>query len=156
MQDVGDQLDGMGLRYVGVGAALQDRDRAAGFDDAAEQQVLWDVSAWRAAQPTLPPVVLTLLTLYEATARQDWPTVARASEDLLSGKAELTPAGVKEQALVLGMLAGLALGEADAVQARETRWAATVPMGTLADSRRFLRAWESGGEPVCAAAQAKR
>jgi spermidine synthase len=123
---------------------------------AAEQQVLWDVAAWRAAQPTLPPVVLTLLTLYEATARQDWPTVARTSEDVLSGKAELTPAGVKEQALVLGMLAGLAQGEADAVQARESRWAATVPMGTLADSRRFLRAWESGGEPVCAAARAKR
>ena len=80
----------------------------------------------------------------------------KVTECLTEHKAELTPAGVKEQALVLGMLAGLALGEADAVQARETRWAATVPMGTLADSRRFLRAWESGGETVCAAAQAKR
>lgn len=123
---------------------------------AAEQRVLWDPDAWRKAQPSLPSGALTLLTLYDAVARQDWPTAERASEDFLADKVEPTPAGVKEQALVLGMLAGLAQGEKDAVQTRETRWGKAVPMSALADTRRFLLAWEAGGEPVCAATQARR
>jgi hypothetical protein len=121
---------------------------------ADEQRDLWDPAAWRRAQPALPSGAQTLLTLYDAVARQDWPTAGQAAEDFLADKVEPTPQGIKEQALVLGMLAGLAQGEADAVQAREARWGGSVPMSSLADARRFLQAWESGGEAVCAGRRA--
>jgi spermidine synthase len=120
---------------------------------AAEQQALWDPAAWRKAQPGLSPGMLELLTLYDATARRDWPAVDQAATRLLDGALDHAPAGVKEQALVLGMLADLALGRPDAVRSREARWGARVPPGSQAEVRRFLKAWEEGGEPVCAAAR---
>ena len=39
VQDMGDEPDGMGRRDIGVLPALQDGDRAAGLDDAAEEPV---------------------------------------------------------------------------------------------------------------------
>lgn len=120
---------------------------------ADEQQALWDPAAWRKAQPGLSPGLLELLTLYDAAARRDWPVVDQAATRLLNGALDPAPAGAKEQALVLGMLAGLALGQPDAVLSREVRWGAQVPPGPQAENRRFLKAWEDGGEPVCAAAR---
>jgi spermidine synthase len=118
---------------------------------ADEQQALWDPAAWRKAQPGLSKGMLELLTLYDATARRDWAVVDASATRLLDGALNAAPDGVKEQALVLGMLAGLALGQPDAVLSHETRWGKAVPMGSLAESRRFLKAWEEGREPVCAA-----
>lgn len=119
---------------------------------ADEQQALWDPAAWRKAQPALSPGMLELLTLYDATARRDWAVIDQSATRLLEGALDPAPAGVKEQALVLGMLAGLALGQPEAVQSREARWADKVPPASQAEVRRFLRAWEEGGEQVCAAA----
>lgn len=123
-----------------------------GHLDAADQRAIWDPAAWRQAQPALPAGVQTLLTLYDATARRDWPLVQQAAEQILDGSVEPAPAGLKEQVLVLAMLAGLAQGEADAVLSREVRWGPQIPRGALADARRFMAAWEQGGERACAAA----
>ncbi|MBI3349254.1 MAG: hypothetical protein HY020_18845 [Burkholderiales bacterium] len=116
---------------------------------AADQQALWDPVAWRRAQPNLPPGVVEQLTLYDAVARQDWPVVDKSAERLLNGALDHAPPSLKEQVLVLGMLAGLAQHQPDAVLSREVRWGSLVPPGTLADARRFLSAWEDGREPVC-------
>ena len=118
---------------------------------ATEQKAFWDLTAWRKARPDLPSGAIELLTLYDATARQDWPAVDKAAERILSGTVDPAPAGIKEQVLVLGMLAGLAQHQPDAVLSREVRWDSLVPKGPLADARRFMKAWEEGGEPACAA-----
>jgi len=123
---------------------------------AEEQQALWDPMAWRKARPDLPTGALELMTLYDAVVRQDWPAADRAAERILSGAVEPAPNGIKEQALVLGMLAGLAQGQTDAVLTREVRWGSQVPAGVLADERRFLKAWSDGQEPACAARQPAR
>ncbi|MFN3304091.1 MAG: fused MFS/spermidine synthase [Roseateles sp.] len=126
-----------------------------GHLDAADQRAFWDPAAWRQAQPALPTGVVALLTLYDATARRDWPAAQQAAEQILNGGVEPAPAGLKEQVLVLAMLAGLAQGEADAVLSREVRWGPQIPMGPLAHARRFMAAWEQGGERACAAAAAR-
>jgi spermidine synthase len=118
---------------------------------AEQQQALWDPASWRKARPDLPDGVVELLTLYDATARADWPAAERAAERILSGAVQPSPAGIKEQVLVLSTLAGLAQGQADAVSNRESRWGQQIPFGQLADARRFMKAWVDGGEPVCAA-----
>ncbi|RZJ07060.1 MAG: spermine synthase [Rubrivivax sp.] len=125
--------------------------RTLGLVAAAEQQTLWDPAAWRAAQPDLAPNVHELMTLYDAVIREDWRVVDRAVKRILSGAVDPVPNGLKEQALVLGMLAGLAQQQPSAVVMREARWGGMVPMGSLAEARRFLKAWEAGHEPVCAA-----
>lgn len=118
---------------------------------ADEQQALWDPGVWRKARPDLPSGVIELLSLYDATARQDWPAVDRAAERILGGTVDPAPAGIKGQVLVLSMLAGLAQGQPDAVLSREVRWGSQIPANALPDVRRFLKAWEEGHEPACAA-----
>ncbi|MGM9480431.1 fused MFS/spermidine synthase [Roseateles sp. NT4] len=118
---------------------------------AVDQQALWDPAEWRKARPDLPPNVEMLLRLFEATTRKDWPTVEKTASAILDGAVEPIPVGVKEQALVLSMLAGLAQGQQDVVKSREARWGGRVPFGAYADQRRFIKAWEEGREPVCAA-----
>ncbi|RZI98671.1 MAG: hypothetical protein EOP39_26825 [Rubrivivax sp.] len=118
---------------------------------AAEQQGLWDPVAWRKARPDLPTGVVELLTLYDAAARRDWANVDRAAERILGGTVDPSPAEIKEQVLVLSMLAGLAQRQPDAVLTREVRWGSQVRAGALADTRRFMKAWADGQEPVCAA-----
>lgn len=142
--------DGLLIHAANLAQAL------LGHVDAAEQRALWDPVAWRKARPDLPDGVIELLTLYDATARQDWPAVDKAAERVLSGAVEPTPSGLKEQALVLGMLAGLAQGQPDAVLTREARWGKEVPLGALGDMRRFMKAWTDGQEPVCAAELGKK
>jgi len=122
-----------------------------GHVTAADQQALWDPLAWRKARPDLPTGVVELMTLYDATARQDWPAVDKAAARILDGAVEPTPVGIKEQVLVLSMLAGLALNQPDAVLTREVRWGSRVPEGGLGDMRRFMKAWSDGHEAVCAA-----
>jgi hypothetical protein len=118
---------------------------------ARDQQAFWDPVVWQRARPGLSTGTLALLTLYDATARRDWPAAHTAAERILSGAVAPAPSGIKEQVLVLDMLAGLALGQADAVSQRESRWGRDIPMGSLAATRRFLKSWEDGREPVCAA-----
>lgn len=118
---------------------------------AAEQQGLWDPVAWRKARPDLPTGVVELLTLYDAAARGDWAAADKAAERILGGAVDPSPVEIKEQVLVLSMLAGLAQGQPDAVLTREVRWGSQVRAGALAGTRRFLKAWSDGQEPVCAA-----
>lgn len=127
-----------------------------GHVQAAEQQALWDPAAWRKARPDLPSGVVELFTLYDATARRDWAAVDKAAERILGGAVAPTPSGLKEQVLVLSMLAGLAQGQADAVLTREVRWGSQVPFGALGDTRRFMKVWSDGREPVCAAQPGER
>lgn len=118
---------------------------------ATDQEVFWNPAAWVKAQPKLPSGVTTLLTLYDAVARQAWPAAEQAAELILDGRVEPAPSGIKEQVLVLSMLAVAAQGKPDAALSREARWGALVPAGALGDIRRFIKAWEDGGEKVCAA-----
>lgn len=117
----------------------------------ADQEIFWSPAAWLKAQPRLPSGVTTLLTLYDAIARQDWPAAEHAAELILDGRVEPAPSGIKEQVLVLNMLAVAAQGKPDAAISREARWGATVPQGALGELRRFIKAWQDGGEKVCAA-----
>ncbi|WP_457442382.1 fused MFS/spermidine synthase [Roseateles sp. P5_E4] len=118
---------------------------------AAEQHGLWDPVAWRKARPDLPDGVMELLTLYDAAARGDWRVVDKAAERILDGTVQPSPAGLKEQVLMLSMLAGLAQGQPDALQTREARWGQQIPVAAFGDMRRFIQAWVAGKEPVCAA-----
>lgn len=118
---------------------------------AAQQQPLWDPAMWRKARPDLPDGVVELLQLYDATAHADWAAAERAAERILNGVVKPSPAGIREQVLVLSTLAGLAQGQNDAVANRESRWGQQIPFGPLADARRFMKAWSDGRETACAA-----
>ncbi|MDR7332480.1 hypothetical protein [Roseateles asaccharophilus] len=118
---------------------------------AADQQMFWDTATWRKAHPAMPSGALELLALYEATARRDWAAAEKAADRILAGQVAPSPQGVKEQVLVLSMLAGLAQGQPQAVRQREARWGRNVPGGAQAEIRRFLSAWEAGGERTCLA-----
>lgn len=120
---------------------------------AKEQRDLWDPAAWVRAQPKLPAGLTTLLTLYDAVARQDWPVAERAAELILDNKVTPTASGMREQVLVLSMLAVAAQGQPGAAASREARWGHRIPLGNLADARRFIKAWEDGAEKVCAASR---
>lgn len=126
-----------------------------GHVDGADQQALWDVAAWRRARPELSPRMVQLLGLYESVARQDWKLVQDSARQLLTKPPGPMPSALNEQVLVLGMLAGLAQGQADAVGSWEAQWGAQIPPSALADARQFLKAWESGGERACAATPAR-
>ncbi|WP_394509974.1 fused MFS/spermidine synthase [Roseateles sp. DXS20W] len=146
-QQAGTPLDGDSLLVYAANIA----NEVLAHVPAADQQPMWDVQAWRKARPALPDGVATLLKLYDATARHDWPEAERAAELILAGRVQPAPSGIKEQVLVLGMLAGAAQDQSDAVRSRESRWGSQVPPGALGELRRFLKAWEDGGEKVCAA-----
>jgi spermidine synthase len=122
-----------------------------GHVDGADQLPLWDVAAWRRAQPGLSPRTLEVLGLYESVSRKDWPEVGKRSRSLLTQPPGPMPPALNEQILVLGMLSGLAQGKTDAVRSWESQWAAQIPPAGLADARRFLAAWEAGGERACTA-----
>lgn len=118
---------------------------------AEEQHALWDPQAWKKAQPGMPSGALTQLSLYDAISRKDWDAAERAAELLLDGRVDPAPSGIKEQVLVLSMLAAAGQGKPQPVLSRETRWGAQIPHGSLRELRQFLKAWEDGGEKVCAA-----
>ncbi|MCE4555887.1 hypothetical protein [Pelomonas cellulosilytica] len=118
----------------------------------AEQHALWDQAGWRREHPDLPTKVHDQLALYDATVQRDWPAAEAAASRLLARPAAELPPALREQALVLGMLAGKAQGQAAAVRDWEARWGTAVPAGPFGATRRFLKAWEDGGERACAAA----
>ena len=119
----------------------------------ADQLPLWDPAAWKRAHPDLPPLLHDQLSLYDAFARRQWPAVESAAQRVLSLPVNQVPAGLREQALVLDMLAGMAQGKPHAVRDGEARWGAQVPPAAQAEARRFMKAWEDGHEPVCSAHQ---
>lgn len=146
-QQPGVPLDAEALTFYAANLA----QRTLGHLAPTDQQALWDPNRWRKAHPDLPTGTAELLGLYDAVARQDWRQVDQSVARLLDGVVAPVPAAVKEQVLVLGMLAGLAQRQPDAVRTREVRWGSMIAMSSQADARRFLKAWEDGGEKACAA-----
>lgn len=123
---------------------------------AEAQLPLWDAAEWRKAQPSLPSGAITLLSLYQAAAQKRWADADLLATAILEGTVTPRPDGIREQVLVLSMLAGMAQGQADAVKVREARWGHQIPPGSQAELRSFLNAWEADREPVCAAAALNR
>lgn len=117
----------------------------------AEQHGLWDLDGWTHAHPDLPPLLRDQLSLYDAFTRQQWQAAEQAAQRLLTAPAAQVPVGLREQALTLGMLAGMAQRQTHAVRDWEARWGAHIPPAGLADARRFMKAWEDDGQPACVA-----
>lgn len=116
-----------------------------------DQRLLWDLDGWTRAHPDMPPTLRDQLSLYDAFTRQQWQVAQQAAQRLLTFPASQVPIGLREQALTLGMLAGMTQRQPHVVRDWEDRWGVQIPPASLADARRFMRAWENGGEPVCAA-----
>lgn len=112
---------------------------------------LWNLESWQADMPNLEAGQLAQLRLYSAMSQSDWPSATTQAGLLLGSDASRIPAPLREQYLILGMLASMAQGESMAVAGWEQRHGRKVERSTMAGLRDFLAAWEAGQERACVA-----
>jgi hypothetical protein len=121
-----------------------------GHLDAELQKSLWNASDWRRTIPGMTSNHVAQIELYAAMASADWTTAAAKARHLLGRDGGNATPRLREQYLVLGILASLAGGERDAVSTWEAELGQQVPRGPMNALRDFLKTWSSN-EPVCAA-----
>jgi spermidine synthase len=124
-----------------------------GLVDAEVQAKLWDLAAWQRDIPALTAAHLSQLRLYEATTKKRWREVQREAAWLLGAEGGNASAALREQYMMLGMLASMASGDPGAFKHWQERWDKVVPPTRLRDVREYLLAWQAAGEAVCAAQQ---
>ncbi len=112
-----------------------------GLLDAELQAALWDVDEWQRAIPKLTDNHRAQIALYAAMAAADWRRAAEKARQLLGPEGGNATLPLREQYLVLGMLASLALGEGDAIARWEREFGSQVPPGAMTGLRHFLRTW---------------
>jgi predicted membrane-bound spermidine synthase len=116
----------------------------------AQLRAVWDVRAWwRSEQPPAPEIV-EQLSIYAAFARRDYPVAAELAASRLDRLEAGDAPTLREQFLLLGVLAELAQGKTGVARQWEDRYAKSPMAGALSGVRSFLLAWD-GYEPVCAA-----
>ncbi|MBA4343093.1 MAG: spermine synthase [Methylibium sp.] len=122
-----------------------------GLLDADVQKGLWNVADWQRAAPGLTSNHLAQIELYSAIASADWGKAAAKARLLLSPEGGNASARLREQYLVLGMLAAMGNGEQDAVSNWEHDFGKQLPRGPMGGLRDYIKAWDKV-EPTCTAA----
>jgi hypothetical protein len=110
---------------------------------------LWDTNAWHQAMPQLPKQALDQVRLYEAYARGDWVATQALGKSLLLEPGTKRIAALRDQALVLAMLAAQAEGQPMEVKRLNETWARQAGSPAMALTREFLLSWADSGEPAC-------
>lgn len=137
-------LDAVAFReQMGVLAAS-----SIGTLDSALQESLWNVAEWQRTLPGLTPNHLAQIELYSAMATAQWAKAAVKARHLLGPDGGNASQQLREQYLVLGMLAAMAGGEKDAVLNWERSVGKQLPRASMAGLRDFLRTWDQA-LPTC-------
>ncbi len=116
----------------------------------AQLRALWGERAWWRSQQTPAPEIVEQLAIYAAFARRDYAVAGELAAARLARAEAMDSPTLREQFLVLGILADLAQGKTGVARQWEDRTAGSPMAGTLSGVRSFLLAWD-GYEPVCVA-----
>lgn len=116
----------------------------------AELRALWETRAWWRSERPPSALIGEQLAVYAGYARRDYGAAAERAEARLARVEPGDSPGVREQFLVLGVLAELAQGKTGVARAWEDRHGITATARAQGSLRSFLLAWD-GEEPVCAA-----
>lgn len=137
-------LDGVAFReQMGVLAGS-----TLGILDAASHKSLWNVAEWQRAVPGLTSNHVAQIELYSAMSSAQWSAAAVKARHLLGPDGGNASQQLREQYLLLGMLAAKARGEQDAVSTWERDLGKQVPRSSMAGLRDYVAAWDQA-VPAC-------
>lgn len=115
-----------------------------------ELRTLWDTRAWWRSELAPSALIAEQLAIYSAYARRDYASAASDAEARLARVETNDSSTLREQFLVLGILAELAQGRTGVARLWEDRHGKAAMALSQSSLRSFLLAWD-GQEQICEA-----